>query len=46
MMSRSSCRVVSTLSRAAPPAATYIPGSGVLVYARLKVLEDGRIDHT
>jgi hypothetical protein len=25
--------------------ATYISGGGVLVYARLEILEDGRIDH-
>jgi hypothetical protein len=45
MMSRSSCRVVSTLSRAALSGVTHIPNGGVFVYARLEILEDGRVDH-
>jgi hypothetical protein len=44
-MSRSSCRVVSTLSRAALATATHIPNSRIFIYARLEILEDGRVDH-
>jgi hypothetical protein len=45
MMSLSSCRVVSTLSRVDRLAATYIADSGIFVHACLEVLEDGRVDH-
>ena len=44
-MSRSSCRVVSALSRAADLPATHVLDSCILIYARLEVLEDGRVDH-
>lgn len=45
MISRSSYRVVSALSREADNAATHIPDSRVFVDARLQIMEDGRIDH-
>lgn len=49
MMSRSSCRVMSALSRgrfADFPKMTYIANGSVLVDARLEILENGRVDHT
>lgn len=45
MMSRSSCRGMSALSRARSSGLTYIADCCILINASLQVLEDGRIDH-
>ena len=44
-MSLSSCRAMSACSRALLRGTSHIADSCVLVHARLKILEDGRIDH-